>query len=258
MWCRQCQQDVPAVSSGEGGPLVCCARCGERLLVDSHLVSRSSDGSSPTVAESSETELEGSGAVEPVPQTEADARADSASSISEPEEEFPEFVHLDDWGLQEDLRRIERIVQRLRRPAPTVTRVDTATDEHQPAWHVRERVRASGSPAASLGWAAVSLGMMAFVFGGVLIGLAIWNERPELWRIGLPVAFVGQAMLLLGVLLRLDGLKQTRQTPIDSIPMDRERITGVAHSRPHPAGDVRGPRELRRPIDPAEVVPGQG
>ena len=52
----------------------------------------------------------------------------------------------------------------------------------------------------------LSLGIMAIVCGGVLLGWSVFSQREDLWTIGLPVALAGQVALLLGLVLQLDRL----------------------------------------------------
>lgn len=57
-----------------------------------------------------------------------------------------------------------------------------------------------------LTWGALSLGTMAFVCGGILLGWSLSSGRQELWTIGLPIALGGQIALLVGLVLQLDRL----------------------------------------------------
>ncbi len=59
----------------------------------------------------------------------------------------------------------------------------------------------------SISWTCLALGMMAFGCGGSLLAWGLWNERPELWMLGLPTGLVGQLLLLLGLVLQLDHLR---------------------------------------------------
>ena len=59
----------------------------------------------------------------------------------------------------------------------------------------------------------LSFGLMAFVFGGVLLVWSFVTGRSDLWQLGLPVALGGQVGLLLGLILQLEGLwKSSRET----------------------------------------------
>ena len=47
---------------------------------------------------------------------------------------------------------------------------------------------------------------MGLVCGGILLGWAKWEARPELWEMGLPIALCGQFGLMLGLIVQLDFL----------------------------------------------------
>jgi hypothetical protein len=73
----------------------------------------------------------------------------------------------------------------------------------------RRTRRESGSTRPGIGhalsWLVLSLGLMPFVCGVVLVGWSWFSGRDDLWRIGIPLALVGQAGLLAGVLLQLEA-----------------------------------------------------
>jgi hypothetical protein len=127
----------------------------------------------------------------------------------------------DDWELEEDLRHLGRKLgcghARTDPAHPTCPQQHGRIERGhgRPAgWHYAPAAR----PAAQrrrgswltvlVVWLAVSLGMMAFVCGGVLVGWSVWSGRQELWNIGLPLALGGQVALLLGLLLQLDRVRQ--------------------------------------------------
>jgi len=55
-------------------------------------------------------------------------------------------------------------------------------------------------------WFVISLGLMLFVCGSILVGWSIVASRGELWRVGLPIALIGQATLVVGVALQVESL----------------------------------------------------
>jgi hypothetical protein len=67
------------------------------------------------------------------------------------------------------------------------------------------------------------LGVMAFACGGVLVGWSFVAARGDLWMYGLPCVLAGQAMLILGLVMQLEGLwqnnRETRETLSD---LDRD------------------------------------
>src|SRR5262249_5161295 len=58
-------------------------------------------------------------------------------------------------------------------------------------------------------WAILSLGLAVFACGAVLLGWSLVAQREDLWPVGMPLALIGQAGLILGLILQLDGLWHT-------------------------------------------------
>ena len=185
MWCEQCRQDVPAVASGDGGRF-CCPRCGRDL---------SPGGGRKTTPDE-----------------------DSAVLATDPEPPLD-----DGWELDQQLRHIEHVLGMdksgygCRKAAyrQEAARLDPP-NAGPPGWHLpsagkpvrakRPQPQRSNPLLAGLTWIALSLGTMAFVCGGVLLGWSLWGDRPELWNVGMPVALCGQIALLVGLVLQLDRL----------------------------------------------------
>jgi len=84
----------------------------------------------------------------------------------------------------------DKSTQRLRR--------DSATRRHPP-----ERGGWFHALLSAVGWMAVYAGTTATMCGAVLVGLGILNGRAALTQLGWPIAMVGQAGLMLGLLLLL-------------------------------------------------------
>jgi hypothetical protein len=168
MWCRNCREDVPALPSGDKQSL-CCPRCGEGIRVDQ-------------------------------PKATGEAPA------------------YDGWELDEQLRHIERVLQSAkvrsqrseaiyRREASRLDLPHTGPPERHSLSKQRMAQPTGRSPAAGVfTWLALSLGTASFVCGGILLGWSLAAGRQELWTIGLPVALVGQIVLLIGLVLQLDRL----------------------------------------------------
>ena len=57
-----------------------------------------------------------------------------------------------------------------------------------------------------MAWGVLSLGLMTFACGAVLLGWSFVENRPELWRLGMPIAVAGQVGLLLGLVLQLERI----------------------------------------------------
>ena len=196
MWCKQCGQDVPGNASAEGGGFS-CPRCGQALDWAASICTAGS------VDEST---------------AEADCpNAPPGASIPSPP------LLYDGWESDEQLRHVQRVLgvdgtRRMHNKTGSqreFTRLDPAHAGPSP-WHSaglrnRDSRRANGGSSAGRGWPVLnwtmlSLGIMAIVCGGVLLGWSVFSQREDLWTIGLPVALAGQVALLLGLVLQLDRL----------------------------------------------------
>ncbi len=191
MWCSTCQHDVsppPAL----GSELIRCLQCGTTLGYER-------DGGKLLV---SETGNESAPAVMP---------------------QIPD----DDWQIEADLRSVERLLVNLRS-----TRIDqpawlTAPHSHTsiapPVQPAAEQVRLPTVKSSLAAWAVVGLGLAALSCGAVLLGLAQLQARDDLWAIGLPLAIGGQAALIVGLVLQLEGLwHNNRQTVRTLTALDDE------------------------------------
>ncbi len=211
MWCKQCGQDVPGVSPPDGGPLS-CARCGLTLAnraADDAAADRTSPDSLPTA--------------------EVEAKADAEAAIS-PD---PPLLY-DSWELDEQLRHVQRVLggdKKAGRDKESakqreVFRLDSPhigpAGRHQPV-----KPKLPARPAAPsrtsegvlplLGWSALSLGLMAFVCGGVLLGWSVVSGRQDLWSIGMPIVLGGQIGLLVGLVLQLDRLWSNTRSTVEKL-----------------------------------------
>jgi hypothetical protein len=61
-------------------------------------------------------------------------------------------------------------------------------------------------------WLVFSFGLMSLTCGAVLIVWSLVTGRHELWRVGLPIALVGQAVILVGIVLLLDRMWRENRT----------------------------------------------
>ena len=204
MWCTDCKQDVPAIAAKQATGQIVCARCGAELAQGTEVSARNglrfdlSHSRVPTVEAASGPTME--------------RRAETDPS-------------LDDWdadwidnGHSEDLMRASVAITTYRTSLENGLRL---TDRLQSQETNGESTAcptqlASVTPRGvrvPMAWFVVCIGMTLFAFGGVLSGWAMVVARPEFWRIGLPTFFVGQAVLVLGLLFQLERLLQLhRQT----------------------------------------------
>jgi len=179
MWCKSCRQEVPG-HAAPGGKGFCCARCHELIPVEN-----------------------GTTEAEPAVVTE---RVDSAVPAAL-DSTLPEYWA---WQVNQQLRHAEQVIQSGRRrqlPTGQQLRIDEAWDKTAPAEMVpaATHVDADGdeTPLTSFAWFVICTGVTALTCGSVLMGLSFWQERPELWTVGLPIMIIGQVALVLGMGLQL-------------------------------------------------------
>lgn len=207
MWCKQCGQDVPGVASPESRDLT-CARCGRVL-------SNRASGDTAS-AQAPQDSLQSA---------EAEAEPDPNAPVSSD----PPLLY-DSWELDEQLRHLERVLGRGKKgddggqsvPSRETFRLDLPhggpAGRHRPVKPKLPARRATASGASEgvlplLSWTSLSLGLMAFACGGVLLGWSVLSGRQDLWSIGMPIVLGGQVGLLVGLVLQLDRLwSDTRST----------------------------------------------
>ena len=121
----------------------------------------------------------------------------------------------EDWALEAELRGVQRLIGSLKSPSAAIAAPHAhATHTAHAKWHVALPARpteavAAGPPQSkghAVAWAILSLGLAVFACGAVLLGWSLIGQREDLWPVGMPLALVGQAGLVLGLILQLDGL----------------------------------------------------
>ena len=217
MWCQQCQQDVPGVvTSGECR----CVRCDTSLGGEAARPPAYNVG----LEETANHGLELSGSMAPP------ALAD---------------LDWDDWALEDELRRVQRMLSTLPSDMPkSIAGRYSALAEHDLPMHPwspsqthSHMSHAAAQPAAkqvaqpqrsstltSVAWMLLSLGVMAFVCGGILLAWSYFGGQERLWHLGLPIALGGQAGLLLGFILQLDRLRQDNTQAAEKLDAVDERV----------------------------------
>lgn len=253
MWCRSCQQDVPAFLSPTEDDRYCCAKCGgdiQRNGFTNQL--RATNGTvqpSPVVNPS----IEGFS---------SDPKAlDDIVTNLEPDASSRRIT-IDDWDNEEEWREAERLVG----GSPNLTGqsldslASNTADKSPPTidpWNA-ELVSAfsetknffhgsldSPKPAIFsnvglqsnvehrspvIAWTLLSLGLLVFVCGVILLIWGNASNRDDLWGLGLPLAIFGQAGLLIGLILQLDGLWQSNRATTTSLGQLDHRLNEVKHA----------------------------
>ena len=226
MWCQQCQQDVRGVvTSGECR----CVRC--------------------------DTAIGGEAARQPAYNVGLEELANHGLDLSAVAAS-PAIADLDwdDWALEDELRRVQRMLSALPSEPKSLAARFGALSEHDLPMHnwspmqslppmAQPAVKPAVQPQKSntittVAWTLLSLGVMAFVCGGIMLAWSYFGGLERLWHLGLPIALAGQAGLLLGFVLQLDRLRQDNTRPVATVEsvdernLDRTQTTariGTAH-----------------------------
>jgi hypothetical protein len=196
MWCSTCQQDVPSLGSS-GGSLR-CGKCGRSLASEaSNDVSVAGTETQPQVVRLQPTQKQQL----------------KRSPIGEP-----------DWALEAELRGVQRLIRQLKSsgtlPEDVAYRLDRAEQHSAESSHTDHTLSHAGQQTPPftqfVAWLLVSLGLAVFACGAVLLGWSLIGGRGDLWPLGMPMTLLGQAGLVLGLILQLDGLwhssRKTEQT----------------------------------------------
>jgi hypothetical protein len=225
MWCKQCGQDVPGISSAKSGGM-CCARCSGLFSGDEGHSARRTAGLAEAAAHG-------------VDLSASQPAADASASF-------------DDWELDQNFRHLQARVgtwKRVDAPGEETERRQPERAKRAPKWRVdgahakvpsrhKRRSRAPGR-GSFVAWTVLSLGLMAFACGAVLLGWSFVAHRAELWSLGMPITVAGQVGLLLGLVLQLERIWQNSRyavrklDEVDSQLHHLERTTtmlNVTHS----------------------------
>jgi hypothetical protein len=225
MWCTSCQQDVPAYPSPEDNRIR-CVKC------RSEMISRAAEidhGEAPVQEPASGPDL--------LPDAEGKTP------------EFPPF-DFDAWEWDE-LREANRAVHVWGPKPPAeqagIPQFDMATALPRVVANgprVKKKQRPQRSRRfAYISWTTISLGIMACVFGGILLTWSFLTDRAELWSLGLPFAIGGQVALALGLVLQLDGLWQSNHEAAESLSQFDEQLMELRHATSQISTSHSGPSQ---------------
>ncbi len=205
MWCKHCRQDTPGIRSAKL-PGIRCGRCGTAL------------GSEP-----------------------ADAQCDSAQEAAHPAEVGIDLGHaspaqasFEDWQLDQNLRFLETqlgpwkrdrsgaraeseaLIGASTRPTPPVRRSPAL----QRRRHMDRPARRSNVLAHGVLW----LGLSALAVGGGLFGWSLVEKRPELWKLGAPVAAAGVVVFLVGLAWQLERIWRNSRFAVQKLRQLDEQL----------------------------------
>jgi hypothetical protein len=221
MWCKHCRQDVPGMNATNQLGLS-CARCGAALAAeDDPQATHAVDLTNPSLSHF------------------------DLARTQPPVSALPSF---EEWDIDQSFQNLQARVgswKRIDPPAETSGPVASPA----PQWRVDggHGSVAGPHPAKSrasrrsslLAWSVLSLGLITFACGAVLLTLSFAEDRSDLWSWGIPVAVAGQVGLLLGLALQLERLWQNgryaarKLEQVDSQLHHLEHTTtmlGVTHS----------------------------
>ncbi|MEM9186597.1 MAG: hypothetical protein AAGB00_08905 [Planctomycetota bacterium] len=210
MWCRHCQQDVPAVAQAGDGR-VQCARCQRPL-------SAASPGAKAFAAPVGDVGIR----IDP-------SHGDAESAAVETESVIVEPWTVDDVLREEDERRLKQIGRQIRTHraagAPAAERrfrFDSGPAERGPAasnappeppaasrptlHRAAPAPTADPKPSQASAWLLALVGSLLLGAGIGLLGWSIFGQRPDLWNLGVGASLAGQGLIIVGLVQLLATL----------------------------------------------------
>lgn len=153
-------------------------------------------------------------------------------------------IDLDDWQLDEELHLVQRWV----RTASAVERrwndsgtAPDAAHHRLPATHasypnlaakagLAGRTRRTCYAKRLFSWAIMSLSVMMFACGSVLLAWSLFTGRDDLWSLGLPLTLAGQAGLIIGLVMQLEGLWQSNRETSSTLDELDDQLKSLRHA----------------------------
>lgn len=193
MWCERCRQEVPGIAAGPTSPLG-CARCGGPVTVT--LDRDRGRGPRPDAADEASVNFE-----------------DGV------------FSDMTDWEQEIELAELERKV------TARSDRGWTTADERQvlesPHFAVAaRRAERTATPRRTRAWLSPFLlfaGIAGLTCGVTFLGLSVYEHRPALWDLGVPVIALGQLALIMWVALEIGIPSPVESEPSAGRPSGRKK-----------------------------------
>jgi hypothetical protein len=135
--------------------------------------------------------------------------------------------------LEADLRSVDRLIEgfkaasRCDHPAPRPQRLAL---EEDPGEFSSPKPIEPPPKTNVAAWTFLSLGLAAFACGAVLLGWSFAAEREDLWPIGMPLALLGQAGLIVGLVMQCEGLWQSSRRAAQTLDHLDEELDRIRHA----------------------------
>lgn len=233
MWCKVCQEDVPAVAPLEDPTQVVCARCRQPLT------QRGEDGSPATeAADSLAQRIDQLLSEVELPAAEGDAHAannahdDASEEIRLLEQWEATLDELDRAFWESEELTLRAVSDTPQNPGSSPASSDQPCATVPPADDIalREHKKVPAS-AKTIGqavcWLVIVLGMTLFSCGAVLFGWYFWEGASELGKIGLSIYLVGQVLLLIALLLQIDAARLWQRSTATSVEELRAELRHI-------------------------------
>ncbi len=241
MWCQHCQQDVPAIAHSVGGEVV-CVRCQQHFKTAPPLRMFEFDSSD-------DTEDEATGAPQNPIENLTDWRTER------------KFRHLAQTLRSTDTRSGSRY-----QGLPTAhTRYDppqdlmSETEQQDPNCALAgydqttpARQRGNAWVGQVMAWLLVFCGVVALASGAIMTSWSLLEDLPLYWDVGLTLAFVGQGLLILGLVLVLLFLWQNSRFATGKLQEVHWQLSAVQRT----AQTIVGLRNGNAPAFYAELARG--
>jgi len=213
MWCSNCQQDVPGIAANERDSGISCARCGNLFGADisKSTPGKKADNEHPKLQKSSlgrqcaEWEEEDFADWDRQPATDLKHHLELQDDV-----QTVRRLHLDLTGhlpLDDPLSTCSNVQKNHLHPAVESSQINPNFPQNhplpvapmaKPSWGERIVYFAS--------WSLMCVGLMALACGGALMIWAYLSGRGEIWPVGIPIAVVGQVLLMVGLIMQVDHL----------------------------------------------------
>jgi hypothetical protein len=208
MWCKNCRQDVPGLANANSAQLA-CARCGAVLLGQggpAHIVG-----------------------VEEVAAHGVDLAGRKRAPVKPP-------LAIDEWEFDHDLRELQGLMAAAKAGqaaplAPVVPAVGhlahSSAAMHSGGYQTSAQSGTQRLRSPWFAWSVLMLGVLSFIGGGSLLGMAYAFDRDDLWTVGMPITIAGQVCLLLGLVLQIERLWQGSRYAADKLGEVDQRLADL-------------------------------